>query len=40
VFGFGYAAWRERRGKDEFDREVEDLLGPVQPPEAPVSPAI
>jgi cytochrome oxidase assembly protein ShyY1 len=40
LFGFGYAAWRERQSQDDFDREVVDLLGPVQPPEAPVSPAV
>jgi len=40
LFGFGYAAWRERQGQDDFDREVVDLLGPVTPPEAPVSPAV
>jgi cytochrome oxidase assembly protein ShyY1 len=40
VFGYCYAAWRERHSQDDFDREVVDLLGPVQPPEAPVSPAV
>jgi cytochrome oxidase assembly protein ShyY1 len=45
VFGFGYAAWRERRGRDaaELDLEAEDLLGPAESsrlPQAPVSPAV
>jgi cytochrome oxidase assembly protein ShyY1 len=40
LFGFGYAAWRERRSQAEIEREVGDLLAPDHLADAPVSPAV